>query len=275
MTLLPFVKLSGAGNDFILTNGSLRNPAAGPSLAKKLCNRRLSVGADGLLVVSRGARRSLPSVRYYNADGSKAFCGNGTRCAAWWMHLRRWVGKRFVVRTISGPVAGQVTGSEKVRLGMPLPKNVRWNMRLSAAGRTWAVHFLEIGVPHAVVILRSDDLEKFPVAQIGRALRNHPAFRPKGTNVDFIVFPNRRSSNGLLCIRTYERGVEGETLACGTGAVASAFCAHFLYGIPSPIRIATRGGDILTAYFNLTQGGPNQVWLEGPARVTFQGEVVL
>src|SRR5208282_2740508 len=147
MTQLSFAKLSGAGNDFILINGSLRNPASGPALARKLCCRRRNIGADGLLLVRRGARQGLPSVDYYNADGSKAFCGNGTRCAAWWMHLHRWVGRRFSVRTISGSVTAHITGLEKVRLEMPLPKSIRWNLRLAAAGRTWTTHFLEVGVP--------------------------------------------------------------------------------------------------------------------------------
>jgi diaminopimelate epimerase len=269
MTRLSFTKLSGAGNDFILVDGSLPRLPPAPALARRLCCRRSGVGADGLLVV----RRDGPSVAYYNADGSKAFCGNGTRCAAWWMHLRRWAGRDFSMRTISGPVAAQITGSERVRLTMPLPKSFRWNLRLAAAGRIWKTHFLEVGVPHAVVEV--EKIDPFPIVEIGRALRHHKAFRPHGANIDFILKSRVGKTRKPLPIRTYERGVEDETLACGTGAVASAFCAYFLYGAPSPVRIATRGGDVLTADFKTVRDQLTEAWLEGPARITFQGEVTL
>lgn len=273
MTRLPFTKLSGAGNDFVLVDGALPRLPSAPALARKLCCRRSGIGADGLLIVRRHGRGNLPAVAYYNADGSAAFCGNGTRCAAWWAHLRRWTGRRFQMQTMIGPVAAEITGPEKVRLTMPLPKNYRWNLRLAAAGRLWKAHFLEVGVPHAVVEVKK--IEPFPVVELGRALRHYKAFRPHGANIDFILKPKTGKTGLLLPIRTYERGVEDETLACGTGAVASAFCVYSLYGTRSPVRIATRGGDVLKADFKTVQGRLAEAWLEGPARITFQGEAIL
>ena len=276
MIRASFAKMSGAGNDFVLIDRSLRNfSRPGSALATRLCSRRHSIGADGLLIVRRGAPGGLPAVDYYNADGSKAFCANGTRCAAWWMHAHGWVGKRLTLKTLCGHVDAEVAGREKIRLRMPLPRNIRWNLRLSAAGRAWVLHAIEVGVPHAVVMLAAKDLEGFPVVAIGRALRNHLSFRPRGTNVNFMLPPQARSDRKVLRIRTYERGVEDETLACGTGALACAFCAHFLHGRPSPIRVVTQGGDILTADFKMAQGRLKEAWLEGPARITFQGEVTL
>lgn len=270
MTRLPFVKLSGAGNDFVLIDGSLLK-LPGARLAKKLCSRRTGVGADGLLIVSRKGKRTAPSVDYYNADGTKAFCGNGTRCAAWWAHLKGWTGRNFFLRTISGPIAAQIMGPERVRLAMPQPQDVRWNLRLAAEGRIWLAHFIKVGVPHLVV--ETERLESVTVAQTGRALRHHKALAPEGANIDFMAKPT--TSRKHIPIRTYERGVEDETLACGSGSVASAFCAHFLYGAPSPIRIAARGGDTLTVYFKTEQGRLSEAWLEGPAKITFSGEVTL
>ena len=259
---LRFWKLSGAGNDFVLLEG--RSTAAGPALAKRLCDRRRSIGADGLLLVRRGPL----TADYFNADGSRAFCANGTRCAAWWARRRGWAGLRLTLKTDGGQVPAEIVGTERVRIGMPLPSKLRWNLRLKAVGKAWLVHAVTIGVPHAVVETRG--LDRVPVFDVGRALRHHPAFGKAGANVNFV----ERAGTGLR-VRTYERGVEDETLACGTGAVASAFWAHTMRGAQGPIRILTRGGDSLSAGFESNGDRLERAWLEGPAKITFEGEVLL
>ena len=265
---LSFVKMSGAGNDFILLETAPRRGL--PDLARRLCSRRTSVGADGLLVLRRGDS-GRPRVEYYNADGSRAFCGNGNRCAAWWMHQRGWAGRRFSLETLGGRVEAVVVGRERVLIRMPEAKNIRLGLRLSAAGRKWTVHALDTGVPHAVVETRR--LEDFPVVEAGRALRRHKAFGPAGANVNFMRIETARGP--LVRIRTYERGVEDETLGCGTGVTACALCAHLLKGLRPPIRVHTRGGDVLSVNFRRGDGRFTDIRLEGPAKVTFLGEVKL
>ncbi len=257
---MRFHKLSGAGNDFVLL---ARAPRAGlPSLARRLCDRRRGVGADGLLVVEK--RPGGPFLRYFNADGSAAFCGNGSRCAAWWLHREGWTkGRRvFELGTSSGVLAARVTGPAGAALRMPQPRAVRLGLELRAAGRRWTVHSLDTGVPHAVVPVRG--LAGFPVAEVGKALRRHKTFGPAGANVDFIEYAGR----GRLALRTFERGVEAETLACGTGAVAAAAALRLLGRRGSRVRLRTRGGAVLTVSF---QDG--EVWLEGPVRLVFSGEI--
>lgn len=256
---MRFFKLSGAGNDFVLIEGPRRAWAA---LARRVCDRRRSIGADGLLVVSPG---KIPFVDYYNADGSRAFCGNGSRCAAWWLSRTRNLGRKIRFRTVEGPVEAEVLGRERVRVRMPAAPRSR-AVKLKAAGRSWTARFIKVGVPHAVIPVAS--LDKTPVASAGRAIRRHPAFQPAGTNVDFI-----RAVNGGIQVRTYERGVEAETLACGTGVAASALCAHELKGLKSPVKVLTQGGEILKVSFKRTEAGFDSIWLEGPARITFQGEL--
>lgn len=272
---IKFLKMSGAGNDFVLLESlAVPGPKNLPVLARRVCSRRDSVGADGLLVLKRGTSGRIPELDYYNADGSRAFCGNGSRCGAWWMYSNGWVGKHFFFNTIEGRVEAVVTGPERVRVRMPDPKAVRMGMKLSAAGKAWTAHTLNTGVPHAVVQVKN--LEGFPVVDVGRALRHHLKFQPAGTNADFIFISfSEKSGKPVVYLRTYERGVEDETLACGTGVVAAALCAHVLKGLKSPVRVQTRGGDRLTVTFRAVKNNFKDVWLEGPAKVTFQGEVLV
>ncbi|MBI5201521.1 MAG: diaminopimelate epimerase [Elusimicrobia bacterium] len=249
---MKFWKLSGAGNDFVLFDGG-----AAPSRARvaELCDRRSGVGADGVLRVRRG------SVDYWNADGSRAFCGNGTRCAAWWLRLRGGPANTRL-RTEAGLVDASVVGRERVAVSMPAPKGLRLGLELAAAGRAWLVHHAVVGVPHALVEV--DGLSKFPVVEVGRALRRHAAFGKAGANANFV----ERLGNGSYALRTYERGVEDETLACGSGATATAYILESIGRDRLPIRLRVRGGDVLVA-----SRRDGRIWLEGPARVTFTGEV--
>lgn len=254
---IRFWKLSGAGNDFILVEGPLAAPRA-RALARRLCGRREGVGADGLLVAERGR------VRYLNADGSDAFCGNGARCAAWWLSRRGWGGASF---SLSGVPVKAAVASASGRVRMPDATPVR-RLKVRAAGRAWDVRFLDTGVPHAVVAVTAAALGSFPVAGVGRALRRHKAFGRAGTNVDFVA----RAGRGLA-LRTYERGVEDETLACGTGAVAAALASSG--GRPDRTRVRALGGTLTVTFSPRKDGGFTDVWLEGPVRQTFTGEVTL
>ena len=251
---IRFWKLSGAGNDFVLLKGK-RAPAEARRLAKRLCDRREGVGADGILLAARGR------VDYLNADGSHAFCGNGARAAACWMRRHGWCGARARF-TFSGIPAQAVVARGGARLHMPDVAEPRWNVAVLAAGRRLSVDVLDTGVPHAVA--RVSGLGRYPVLEVGRALRRHEAFKPKGVNADFAA----RSGRGLA-LRTYERGVEDETLACGTGAVAAALTS----GLPSPVKVSARGGTLTVSFARRKDGGFSDVWLEGPVALTFTGEV--
>jgi len=255
MRRLRFTKLSGAGNDFVLVEGPL-TPAQAKALAKRLCDRREGVGADGLLVAERGR------VRYLNADGSVAFCGNGARCAAWWLKRRGWGGTAF---SLSGTPVRAAVAAASGRVKMPDASAAR-RLAVRAEGRSWDVLFLDTGVPHAVVRVTALALEAFPVLQVGRALRRHRAFGRAGTNVDFVAGAGRS-----LRVRTYERGVEDETLACGTGAVAAALAV----GGSGRVRVKALGGVLTVWAAARKDGGFSDVWLEGPVKETFTGEVTL
>lgn len=246
MAKLPFWKMSGAGNDFVLVAGP-RPGRAGAALARELCDRRFGVGADGLLALSRSGRRVR--LDYWNADGSAAFCGNGSRCAALWAAKHGWVrGKSFTLDSSRGPLQVRLTGKGRAEVVMPPPHGF-----LKARG---GVHLIDTGVPHAVVFVKN--LEKVNVDGLGKELR----WRHKA-NVDFVQL-----KKGVLHLRTFERGVEGETLACGTGVVAAAAVAFLLGKTREKVRVQVRGGDVLNV--SLLHGGAR---LEGPGEITFSGEV--
>lgn len=257
---IRFWKLSGAGNDFVLLDGLPRGRSA-RALARTLCDRRLGVGADGLLVMTRRAGRER--LGYWNADGSAAFCGNGSRCAVLWAAARgRLKGKAFTLDTARGPLEARLTGKGRAEVAMPAPKGLRLGVNVKTDGGSFQAHYVDTGVPHAVVFV--PHIEMVDVQGAGRALRFHKAFGRAGANVDFVEI--RKNS---LSIRTFERGVESETLACGTGVVAAAFVARVLGFDSSPVRVAVRGGDTLAVSFD---NGPR---LEGPGKIVFSGEVSL
>lgn len=257
---VPFWKMSGAGNDFVLVEAPAPLPAA--ALARRLCDRREGVGADGLLLMSRrGGRIRLD---YRNADGSAAFCGNGSRCAVLWARARGWAKRpRLVLETSRGGLDARVLGPGRAEVEMPAPGAPRLGMRVRAAGRAWTAHWIDTGVPHAVVLV--PDVDRVDVRAAGRALRFHRAFGRAGANVDFV-----EARGGRLRLRTYERGVEDETPACGTGVVAAAAVARALGKAGDSVPVLVRGGATLRASFR--DAGAR---LEGPGRTTFRGEVDL
>lgn len=258
---IPFFKMSGAGNDFVLLDGLPRG-RSGAALARRLCDRRRGIGADGLLVVTR--RGGRPRLDYWNADGSAAFCGNGSRCGAIWAASRGWTkGKSFTLATSGGPLEASVTGKGRASVKMPQPKGLKLGLRLGARNRAYAAHFVDTGVPHAVIIV--PDVEKVDVKTLGRFFRFHKAFGKPGANVDFVQL-----KKGVVHLRTYERGVEDETLACGTGVVAAAAVVRAAGKAGDSVAVRVRGGDTLHVTF-----GRDGTWLEGPGETTFSGEVTL
>lgn len=260
---IRFSKYEGAGNDFILLD--LRDGIAAPSgeTIARLCDRHFGIGADGLLTLSAPTADGCDcSMRYYNADGSAGeMCGNGGRCFALFAHHLGIGGdrKRFdsidgiheaLIRR-SGPYCGEV------ELGMIDVE------RIERSGEGW---FLNTGVPHYVVV--TDDLEQTDVPRLGRAIRYDARFR-EGTNVNFV----QATGAGEITVRTYERGVEAETLACGTGSVAAALTIHATQQ-PALRRFAVhvRGGLLGVSFDEPRPGRYTNIRLSGPARKVFEGE---
>jgi len=263
---ITFWKMSGSGNDFIVVDNRRGAVAAadGPALARRLCQRGFSVGADGLILIER-SREADFSWRFYNADGSEAaMCGNGGRCAARFAFLKGIAPARMRFVTGAGQISAEVKGA-RVKLQLPLPSGYREQVPVAVAGCRLEPGFLVVGVPHAVV--KAEALEETPVAEWGRALRHDPAFGPAGTNVNFFRVEGPRR----LRVRTYERGVEAETMACGTGSVATALVAAAGGLVKSPVTVTTSGGEELIVHFRRRGGEYGEVFLEGRADVVYEG----
>jgi diaminopimelate epimerase len=263
---MKFWKMSGAGNDFVLLTGGGLKTAALKGLAARLCDRKLAIGADGLLYVNRAGRGAV-SVRYFNSDGSEAFCGNGSRCAARWARGAGLVkGRRFLLRTLAGDLEAEVTGHESVRMRMPDVKAARLDMKGSFPAGVKAVHFLDTGVPHAVAPVKG--LDRLDVERLGRLLRFNKAFGRAGANADFT-----ETRGGEVRVRTYERGVEGETLACGTGLTASAVALALAGAVKPPVRLRARSGEPFKVWLEPYGAGARNIYIQGPARMVFTGEI--
>lgn len=264
---IPFSKLNGSGNDFLLIDardGAL-DGIDRPAFASKVCDRTRSVGADGLIVIE-ASRSADFRWDFYNADGSRAeMCGNGGRCAARFAAARKIAGPEMAFETLAGTIRASVSG-RRVKLQMTRPSGLAVDRSLSLGGESLVYSFLDTGVPHAVLFV--PDVSRVDVAGIGRGIRRHEAFAPRGTNVNFA-----QGRDGELLVRTYERGVEGETLACGTGAVASAILAAVRGVASSPVTVRTSGGEILKVYFDAGKEGFGEVYLEGDTSWTFDGRL--
>lgn len=266
---IAFTKLQGAGNDFIVIDNrkSLLKRDL-PAWARKLCKRRVSVGADGLILVER-SKRAHVKMRIFNPDGSEAeMCGNGVRCLAAFVAAKKITPKTFTVETQSGIIQARVTG-QRVKARLVDPKDLRMNINLIVDNRQENLHFVNTGVPHAVKIV--DDLAQAPVVEQGRAIRTHKFFAPAGTNVNFVSIVSDRA----IAVRTYERGVEDETLACGTGSTASALIAAAIKNLKSPIEVRTSGSEKLKIYFTHKDAGFHDVYLEGDIVRVYEGRIAV
>jgi len=265
---IPFTKMSGSGNDFILIDH--RKPFLEEDRLKdfiqKVCRRRVSVGADGLILIERSKKADF-KWRFCNADGSEAeMCGNGGRCAARFAYLKGIAGSSLKFETIAGILSAQVDG-KRVKLEMTKPFGLKLDETLLVDGEKEVFSFINTGVPH--VVLFREDLEKLDIVKIGRAIRRHSHFAPAGTNVNFV----RVEKGASLTVRTYERGVEDETLACGTGVVASGLIAAFKGLAKSPVSIKTRGGEVLTVHFEIEGEEAKKVFFEGEVHIIYEAEM--
>jgi diaminopimelate epimerase len=268
---LEFYKLSGAGNDFVaINNMDGKLPGEGrDELVAAWCRRGMSIGADGALILEPAANPGAHfRMRYHNADGGEAeTCGNGSRCIARFAYLQGVAPESMVFETMCGNYSAQVLPSGEVRVKMTDAHSSRPSIRIFDDVFEGELHFLNTGVPHAVT--QVDNLETTSVHEAGRHLRYHAEFAPAGTNVNFVL---PRDPHNLE-VRTYERGVEAETLACGTGCIASAITFARLGVVEAPVRIKTASGEYLTIGFELTPDGARNVSLQGSAHVVFRGYI--
>jgi diaminopimelate epimerase len=267
--MLTFTKMNGAGNDFVMLDNRDGKLALSKAQIAQLCDRHRGIGGDGLLAIEAAQNGADFRMRYYNADGGEAeMCGNGARCFA--RFAQKVSGKTGSIsfETMAGVITAKFIG-DLVQIQMSEPHSLRLNEALDVAGEKKTVHSVNTGVPHAVIFV--DDLETVDVLKLGAGLRYHPHFGPKGTNANFA----RQAGPQAIAIRTYERGVEGETLACGTGMVACALIFHELTGAASPVQVQVRGGDTLQIAFEQDGATYRNVTLTGPADFTFNGQVAI
>ena len=265
---LTFSKMAGAGNDFVVIDNRGGRIGDATDLTRRLCTRRLSVGADGLILVEVSSRATF-RMRYLNADGSQAdFCANGTRCAARFAFMNVIAGKRMTIETDAGVIGAEVAEGGMVTLSLPPPQSFRRERPLSVSGRTIHGSSIVVGVPHYVIFLR-DDLWSQDVEPLGRAIRRHADLQPDGANVNFVVVRDEHS----IEVRTYERGVEGETLSCGSGVVASVATSALFGKVKSPVTVLTRSGIALEVSFEREGGDLSDVRLKGDARLIYRATV--
>ena len=266
---IPFTKMVGAGNDFVVVDNRSGIIPEGPGrrdLFAAWCHRRFGIGADGVLLVEPDDSLDF-SMRYYNADGGEAeMCGNGGRCIARFAHLTGIAAKEMTFRSAAGHHTASILGSD-VKLGMTDPTDLELRVSLPLAGGEREVHLINTGVPHVVEFV--DDVTQTPVVELGREIRYHERFAPAGTNANFITPVDRHTFR----IRTYERGVEDETLACGTGTTGAAIVGAILGHFDPPVTGITQSGLKLTIHFEMNENDVHSVYLEGNADIAFAGTV--
>jgi diaminopimelate epimerase len=272
MKEIEFTKAVASGNDFVIMEGVRPSSfVLRPSRVKEICDRKFGAGADGLLLLENSKRADV-RMRIFNADGSEAqMCGNGARCAALYRSLQSrpcGCGPLMLnIETKAGIIEAKVSG-ENVKIKLTEPRGYHPQVAVEINGRELKMYSINTGVPHAVIFV--EGIEHIDVSSIGRQIRYYECFAPAGTNVDFV----EAVDDDTIKVRTYERGVEDETLACGTGAAASAV----VYGLQSAasgrknkMNVITRGGETLKVYFDRDSDKISTVWLEGGAKITYSG----
>lgn len=262
--------MNGAGNDFVFIDNRLGKISLTPAQIALICDRHRGVGADGLVLLKPcSSGKADWAWDFYNNDGSGAeMCGNASRCFA--RYVQRTVGVKngFKFESRAGVITVSIHG-DRVTVGLTAPVGMRLNETLIVGGKKTVVHSVDTGVPHAVIYV--EDADKAMVQPLGAEVRFHQHFAPRGTNVNFVQLLGRDA----IRVRTYERGVEGETLACGTGVTASALITAELHKLTSPVYVKVQGGDTLEVAFKKKDGAFTDVQLTGPADFTFDGKVTV
>jgi diaminopimelate epimerase len=266
--LVRFTKMNGAGNDFVLIDNREGKVLLSPNDVIKICHRQRGVGADGLLLLvpSRTGKADW-AWDFFNNDGSTAeMCGNGARCFARYIQRQAGANGKTSFETGAGIITATFSG-DRAKINLTPPKDLRLNEKVQLSTGVETIHSLNTGVPHAVLFV--PDADKAVVQGFGHEIRFHRHFAPKGTNANFVqvLGPNQ------IRVRTYERGVEGETLACGTGVTASALIAAKLHGFTSPVSVKVQGGDTLEVSFREENDQFADVYLAGPADFVFDGQI--
>ena len=257
--VLSFAKYQGAGNDFIVIDDRIAFfPAHDGAIIRRLCHRQKGIGADGVILLQESDKADF-RMRIFNADGGEpSMCGNGIRCLVHYIRGLGFKSSSFKIETMHSVLACQAF-DEKVGVFMGAPHIMHWGIEVL----NMTAYVLDTGVPHAVIFV--SDLDNLDVFNLGRAIRTHKLFAPNGVNVDFAAFP---SHEGVVRVRTYERGVEAETLACGTGAAAVAYVAHVLFGLESLVPILTASGETLEIHRE-----EKELLMIGPATPVFHGRI--
>lgn len=270
MQKIPFKKMNGCGNDFIVVDNreGIMDSFSLPEFIRHICARRVSVGADGFMMVEKSDKADF-KMRYFNSDGSEGeMCGNGARCISRFAHLIGAAGLDMKFETIAGIYESKIIG-ENVKVKFPKVKmsDIALNQRYNFREDTEEYHYALVGVPH-VVIYRSDvaTMDYKDLYSLGKTIRNTSEVFPNGTNVNFVKIEDENN----ITIRTYERGVEDETFACGTGSTATAIISSLLGKVKSPVNMHTRAG-VLKIYFDVGKDFIGNIYLEGDAKVVVEG----
>lgn len=276
MTKIDFCKMTGGGNDFVVINlfryTNFNFDKA--ELSKRLCRRCFSIGADGVIFIEPSSEADF-FYRHINLDGSlAAICGNGTRCISLYAFTNKIAGRKMCFQSPAGNFKATVDDNHRdVTVDFVPGKNIRLHIPLNIFGNNYDAHFINTGVPHAVIF--TDDLEGLDIAKIGHEVVHHQEFQPDMTNANFITIEDEKT----IKIRTYERGVEYETLACGTGSISSAVIAAALGKIKPPADVHTRGGMLLQIDFSLVRDpsgnviGAENITMKGEAEIVFHGTI--
>ena len=283
MEKISFKKMSGAGNDFIVIDKNL-NPLLNldHKIIQKLCDRRYGIGADGVITICDSKKYDF-EMEYFNADGSTgSLCGNGARCAIRFAeNSSRLHGNKTNFLSNYVPYTGEVLLDNLIKFDFNSPGKLKLNFKVKAGNQLINSSYVDTGSPHVVIKIddvlkdanrldsKYSDLDQFPVFELGREIRFLKEFSPDGTNVNFM-----KIIDGIVYIRTYERGVENETLSCGTGSTATAIISHLIDNIQPPITLLTRGGDKLIVNFNINNQKIENLSLTGPANIIFSGEIL-
>ncbi|MBM4175530.1 MAG: diaminopimelate epimerase [Ignavibacteria bacterium] len=279
MKLISFTKMTGAGNDFILFDDE--SIELTPEKIKILCSRNYGIGADGILTIHKSQLVNF-KILYYNSDGSGgALCANGARCAVKYLYEKGRIGRKTQFEFVGQIFRAEVLNEHSILQWINPPYSIKLNFKVEAAGQLFNANYVDIGSKHLIIVVDdilintsykqslAKDLTQVDVNSLGKELRYHSDFAPDGLNVNFIQMIDKDQ----ISIRTYERGVEAETLACGSGCVSSAIIAFLVKNLNKPIKVKTFGGEVLQVDFKYDEGKFTNISLIGPAKQVFEGKI--